>query len=530
MAESPRIVDGLGLEELKSLIVQALEENARLKAENAELRDEIARLKGLKGRPTIKPSGMEKATEPAAKGQRKVGRRGAKRTKVTIDEIRDIKAGNVPEGARFKGWEEFLVQDMIVRPLTVLYRRERWQMPDGGTIVAPLPAGITTHFGPELKRFVLAQYHQGQTTIPRLLALLEGLGIIISKRQLVRLLIKSQDTFLDEARDVLRTGLGAASWITVDDTGARHKAKNGVCTHIGNDQFAAFITTGSKSRLNFLELLNAGDTRHLINTAATAYMREHNLSGKVIALLLDHATTRFTDRATWTAHLQALGITALEVHPDPVRVATEAALWGSIAAQGLLDDTVIVSDGAGQFDVGHHAACWVHAERLVHKLDAFTDDRRAAKEAIRDRIWTLYADLKAYARAQTSQVKGAPEAKAELAARFDAIFTTKTCFVTLDRLLKRLHAKKADLLMVLERPDTPLHTNGSESDIRCHVTRRKVSGGTRSDLGRDCRDAFLGLMKTCTRQSIRFWDYLGCRLDVPGAANVPLLPDLIRPP
>ena len=541
MAESPRIVDGLGLEELKSLLVQALEENARqrtefadlreenarLKAENVELREEIARLKGLKGRPKIKPSGMEKATEPVAKaanGQRRIGRRGAKRTKVTIDETKDIKAENVPAGARFKGYEEFLVQDMIVRPLTVLYRRERWLLPDGKTIVASLPAGITTHFGPELKRFVLAQYHQGQTTIPRLLALLQDLGVDISKRQLVRLLIKSQETFLGEARDVLRTGLQAASWITVDDTGARHKAQNGVCTHIGNDQFAAFITTRSKSRLNFLELLNAGDTTHLINDAAIAYMREHNLSGKVIALLCGHATMRFADRAVWTAHLEALGITALEVHPDPVRIATEGALWGSICAQGLIEDTVIVSDGAGQFDVGHHAACWVHGERLVHKLDAFTEDRRTAKETIRDRIWQLYADLKAYARAPT------PEAKADLANRFDAIFTTTTCFATLDRLLKRLHAKKADLLMVLDRPDTPLHTNGSEGDIRSHVTRRKVSGGTRSDLGRDCRDAFLGLIKTCAKQSISFWDYLGCRLGVAGSANVPLLPALIRPP
>ena len=239
-------------------------------------------------------------------------------------------------------------------------------------------------------------------------------------------------------------------------------------------------------------------------------------------MLAGHATTRFADRAAWTAHLTTLGITKLDVHPDPVRVATEGALWGSIAAQGLLDDTVIVSDGAGQFDVSHHAACWVHAERLVHKLDAFSEDRRTAKEAIRDRIWQLYADLKAYACAPTLV------AKTELAARFDAIFTTKTCFVTLDRLLKRLHAKKSDLLMVLERPDVPLHTNGSEQDIRSHVTRRKVSGGTRSDLGRDCRDAFLGLMKTCAKQSVRFWDYLGCRLAVPGAPNVTLLPALIR--
>lgn len=113
--------------------------------------------------------------------------------------------------------------------------------------------------------------------------------------------------------------------------------------------------------------------------------------------------------------------------------------------------------------------------------------------------------------------------------RFDAIFTSETGFVMLDRQLKRLLALKADLLKVLDRPDVPLHTNGSESDIRTHVTRRKVSGGTRSDAGRDCRDAFLGLMKTCAKHAIRFWDYLGARLGVNGAASVPLLPDLIRP-
>ena len=82
---------------------------------------------------------------------------------------------------------------------------------------------------------------------------------------------------------------------------------------------------------------------------------------------------------------------------------------------------------------------------------------------------------------------------------------------------------------MLERPNIPLHTNGSENDIRAHVTRRKVSGGTRSDKGRDCRDAFLGLIVTCAKQAIRFWDYLGDRLGVPGAASVPKLPDLIHP-
>ena len=524
MAESPDI-DGVGLEELKSLLVQVLEDNAGLKAEVAELRDENARLKGLKGRPDIKPnkpSGMQAACEPAAKTPRKKGRRGSKRAKLTIDETKVLAPPNVAAGARFKGYEDFVVQDLVIETQTTLYRRERWQLATGETGVAPLPAGITSHFGPGLERFVLAQYHQGQTTMPRLAALPQGLGLDISKRQLARLRIDGQQAFLAEARDVLRTGLQVASWITVDDTGARHKARNGVCTQIGNDAFSAFVTTQSKSRLNFLDVLNAGDTTHLVNEAATAYMRGHDLPHAMIARLAAQPQRRLADRAAWTAHLDQLGIAPLAGHHDPVRIATEGALWGNLVDQGLIDGTVIVSDGAGQFDVGEHALCWVHAERLVHKLDAFTEERRVAKEAIRALIWQLYADLKAYALAPTTA------AKAELSERFDTIFATTTCFALLNRQLKRLHAKKAKLLAVLDRPDVPLHPNGSENDIRSHVTRRKVSGGTRSDLGRDCRDAFLGLMKTCAKQGVRFWDYLGCRLGVPGAQVVAGLPALIR--
>ena len=113
-------------------------------------------------------------------------------------------------------------------------------------------------------------------------------------------------------------------------------------------------------------------------------------------------------------------------------------------------------------------------------------------------------------------------------ARFDRIFLRRTGFVTLDRLLKRLHANKAELLMVLERPEIPLHTNGSENDIRCYVTRRKVSAGTRSDAGRDCRDAFLGLAKTCDKLGIAVWDYLGSRLKVAGHILVQPLDHYVR--
>jgi hypothetical protein len=125
-------------------------------------------------------------------------------------------------------------------------------------------------------------------------------------------------------------------------------------------------------------------------------MRQRALAGPVIARLAEHPGRFFANRAAWTAHLDRLGISALTVNPDPVTVATEGALWGSIKAHGFLPDTVIVSDDARQFNVGQHGLCWVHAERLVHKLDTFTDEHRIAQRRIRSLIWRFYCDLKAY--------------------------------------------------------------------------------------------------------------------------------------
>jgi hypothetical protein len=523
MTKPPPNVEAFSPFVLKPLTLGLLEENARLASENAALREEIARLKGLKGKPDIKPpskpSGMDKATEKRP-GRDKKRRRGAKTPSAPVEE-RVVAVPDIPPGSRFKGYEDFTIQDLKIEPRVVRYRRERWLTPDGRTVLAPLPVGIGDHFGPEVKRFILAQYHQGQTTVPRLVELLRMLGMEISKRQVVRILTDANEVFVTEAREVLRAGLIHGRWISVDDTGARHQGQNGFCTQIGNDAFTFFATTGSKSRANFLGLLRAGHGDYALNDQAFAYMRRRRLAGPVIARLAAHPARAFADHAAWQAHLDALGIAGMKVNPDPVMVATEGALWGAVTAHGYLDGTVIVSDDAGQFNVGEHALCWVHAERLIHKLDTFTETARKAKDKVRALIWWLYADLKAY-RADPD-----PRRKAELKARFDRIFTQQTGFATLNRLLARLHANKAELLRVLDRPEIPLHTNGSENDIRCQVIRRKISGTTRSDHGRDCRDAFLGLAKTCRKLGVSFWDFLGTRLGAAGATPVPQLSGLV---
>lgn len=495
-----------------------------LQTENQALRDEVTRLKGLPPRPPIRPSGMEKATEAGAgaKGRkRSKQRRGAKRDRDAVTKEIVVKA-KVPAGSRFKGFEDILVRDLQLSAEVIRYRRERWLTPMGETVVAPLPTGIVGGFGPELRRFLLAAHIQGQVTMERLTALLNGIGVEISKRQVVRLLSHPLDSFVAEDQAVLRAGLSTARWITVDDTGARHARKDGITTQIGHDAFTIFRTGTSKSRENFLSLLRAGHTDHVINPVALGYMRERGLAGPVIALLEAHPNKIFADAAAWAAHLARLGIDQLAVTPDPVRIATEGALWGAINHHGLLNGTVIVSDDAGQFRVGEHALCWVHAERLVHKLVPVTAAQRRAVEITRTLIWWLYADLKAWKR------DICPRRAAALKARFDRIFTRRTGYALLDRLLARLHRRKSDLLRVLQRPEIPLHTNGSENDIRACVIKRKISGGTMSDAGRTARDVMLGLMKTCGKLRVSFFRYLGDRLHIPGAITIPQLPDLVR--
>ena len=135
------------------------------------------------------------------------------------------------------------------------------------------------------------------------MAVLGGIGIGISKRQVVRLLTSRLDGLIAEERDVLRTGLATARWVTVDDTAARHARQDGVTTQIGDERFAAFRTGASKSRQAFLSLLRAGHGEYVINDAALACMRGRALAGPVIEQLAAHPTKGLPAYAASSASL-----------------------------------------------------------------------------------------------------------------------------------------------------------------------------------------------------------------------------------
>jgi hypothetical protein len=516
-------LEDLSVAELRSLVVSLLESVAQLEAKVAALTEENARLKGLKGRPTLKPSGMEKGTDPSSPPSGKAGRRQRRReprrsksARLIVDEERVVPLAPQP-GWRFKGFKVYTIQDLVVETRVVRYWRPCYRTPEGKLIIAPLPPEVTGHFGANLVRYLLSQHYQCRVTMPLLHQQLQDLGILISAGQISNLLTKGHDAFHAEKAAVKQAGLETARWISVDDTGARHLGINGVTTQIGDDRFTSFDTVASKSRLMFLMTLRGAFQDYVINPAALIYLHEHDAPETLIDRLIEPDDRVFADEDVWTDHLIALGITGAKA----VRLASEAAVAGSLDHHGLLQDAVIVSDGAGQFDVLRHGLCWIHAERLIHRLVTVTEEQRAAVALVRHLIWWFYRDLKLY------RTDPSARARASLKARFDRIFTRTTGFAELDELLARLKLRKAELLVTLERPEVPLNTNSSERDVRDPVTLRKISGGTRAEDGRRCRDTFLSIKKTCQKNAISFWDYLGDRLGI-ATKTIRHLPDIIR--
>jgi hypothetical protein len=514
---------------VKSLLV-LLEQYSQIIQQQAEeidlLKDEVRVLKGEKKRPTFKPSQLDKETEKSRKGDTKTtkdkkrpgSKKRSKNAELTIHEDQIIQPTDpIPPGSRFKGYRDFVVQELVIDTKNTRYRLARWETPDGQALTGQLPRQLSgRHYGPHLIGYVLYQHHHCQVTQPLLLEQLREWGIDISNGEINHLLSEGKSDFHQEKNDILNTGLAVSDYVTVDDSGARHQGKNGYVTQIGNEHFAWFESTGSKSRINFLELLCAGDKGYRINDDALSYWHKQKLPQTPLSRLERHPIRYLADAERWEAHLDELEITTARHR----RIATEGALLGNVQQGGRCQDLVIVSDDAGQFNILLHALCWIHTERLIHTLIPLNSGHREDIAKIRGDIWDFYRDLKDY------KDQPCPDQKATLKTRFDTLFTQRTRYELLNQLLKRIHKNRSELLLVLERPEIPLHTNGSEGDIRDYVKKKKVSGGTRSATGRQCRDTFASLKKTCRKQGISFWQYLLDRLS--GTGEILPLPELIR--
>jgi uncharacterized small protein (DUF1192 family) len=508
-------------EDQKSPLVQLLLRIIQEQAEEiALLKDEIAKLKGQKPRPKIPPS---KVSNDAKHNKNQANTANdsfvsshSRRQK--RKEQRTIEPEFIPENARFKGYENYFVQDLRIESVEIQFRLALYITSDGQRIRGKLPAGYSQgHFSAELQAYCIAQYFQCHVTEPLLLRQLYEMGIDMSPAELNNILIQGKESFHQEKEEVRDAGLRHSDFLNVDDTSSRHQGRNGYCTAIGSPLFSCFESTESKSRINFLRVLQGSQPLYAITKECLNYAFEMRADNETLGRLERYEGKRFANKDAWELFLRKQQITS----ENDIRIITEAALAGGTIALGIdLMNLPIVSDAARQFTLFINMLCWVHEERHYRKLIPISEIERLETEKIRGEIWDYYEALKTY--------KSSPcvNQQIQLAKRFDEIFNAIYRSDALKSLMAQTRSRKEGLLQVLKYPLLPLHNNDCERDIREYAKRRKISGSTRSEIGRKARDTFTSLKKTCQKHRISFWNYILDRLT--GERNVPRLAVLIQ--
>jgi Transposase IS66 family len=507
------------VEEQRKLIDKLSKQLQNQKERIEQLETELRAKKKLKGKPKLSASLLNQPEEKEQKSDKRAGSaKSSKKSNFEIDEEITIQPNSIPEDAKFNGYRNYDVQELIIKRHNIRFQIAEYVTIDGKTVVGELPTEYQgRHYGPGLVCYVMYQHYQCRVPQPLIYEQLREWGIDISTGQVNRLLNEEHQIFEQEQHQVLKAGLETATYIHTDDTGARHNGKNGYCTVIGNEDFAYFHSSNSKSRENFLEILQAGAEKYVLNEDAKVYLENYQIPQKHLSEISYSDEPLATTKEKWHEHLLSIGITGIKT----VRILTEAALLGGLSIEGRHEPLRILSDGAGQFNVMQHGLCWVHIERGLRKLEGDNEQERKNIVEMQELLWGYYQELKQY------QQQPSNEVSSRLQDKFDEMFGR--CYIRhglLNGVLNQIRNHKIELLQVLKCPEFPLHNNAAETDIREYVTRRKISGGTRSELGRRARDTFVGLKKTCRKLGISFWNYLTSRLH--GSEQLLSLSDVIR--
>jgi len=510
---------------LLNLVEDLQAEVTRLREENQHLRDELARQQGLPARPTF--PARRSAPPPDHSSERERHTPTPRRRRRTLEQVvvhrietLECPRASLPPDARFKGYVECTVQDVVVRAANVRFRRAKWYAPaTRQTIVAPLPPGYQGQFGPGVRALVLALGYGSHVSQAKIGAFLGDLGVLISAGQVSNLLVQGQDAFHAEAEAIGAAGLASSPWQHLDDTATPVGGATQHCHVLGNPLYSRYQTTPRKDRLTVLDVLRNGQPRgYLVDAEARAMLAAVPLAAATRQGLAKLPTERGLDEAELTRRL-AEHVPRLS-HADGQRV-REALALAAERARDAPRVRLLVCDDAPQF-VGVTEAiqlCWIHEGRHYQKLDPRVPHHRTVLRRFRRRFWRYYRQLLAYRDAPS------PAAAGRLRRSFDRLFATETGYAALDRRIALTRGHKAALLQVLDHPEVPLHNNPAELAVRRRVRKRKVSYGPQSAAGVRAWDTFQTVAATAAKLGVSFYAYLQDRLS---QTNVlPALADLI---
>lgn len=507
--------------------IEELSANLRVtRIENQQLRDEINRLKGEQGQPGIKANVTQSVAKHSSEKERskpRVRHKKSKKASIVInrEEVVKVNRESLPADARFKGYEEVVIQDILLSADNVRFRKEKWYSPSQHqTYLAALPAGYAGQFGPGLKSLVPTLYFGGQMTEPKILEFLGYAGIQISPGQISGLLTKGQEEFHAENEAVCEAGLQSSPEQHVDDTPTRVNGQNYYCHILCNSVYTSYHTRPHKDRLTVLDVLRNGRSRIFrFNAEALSYLEGLPFSKITRQTLQTCLSEDVFDEDTFLARLKK----NLPNLPAQQRKAMidAAAVAAYHAELGVAVIQTLICDDAPQFKwlTRSMMLCWVHEGRAYKKLLPVVGYHRELLENFLKQFWEFYDRLLNY-RAQPT-----PKDAVQLETEFDELFATQTGYGELDKRIAKTQSKKASLLLVLKHPELPLHNNPAELAARFRVRKRDVSFGPRTEDGRQAWDTFMTLAATTKKLGVSFYEYIRDR--VTKRYSIPPLDELI---
>jgi hypothetical protein len=491
------------------------------------LRDENNRLKGEQGKPNIKPPTPPTpppnySSEPERHRRAERGKRG-KRNAIQIDreQTLTVDPAILPPDATFKGYEEVVVQDVVIRTDNVLFRKEVfYARSTNQSYRAPLPRGYSGEFGPGIHALVLVLAFGCLVSEAKIRELLTNVGVQIAEGTISNLLIKDHTRFHAEAEVVYQAGLQSSPWQQIDDTGTRVNGQNQHRQISCNPLYTSYHTTTSKDRLSVLDVLRGGQPRRFrLNAEALGYLDRVNVAQvtrqRVCALPWNQDLDEPTLATLLAHHVPHLGDQARKWIMDAMAVAAYHAQTTYPVVQ------LLVCDDAPQWAWLTEAigGCWVHEGRHYKKLSPTIAHHRQVLDHFLDDFWSFYDDLRAY------QAQPTVAERVRLDAAFDTLFATTTDYWALNDRIGKTRSRKAVLLAVLAHPEIPLHNNAAELGARQRVRKRDVSFGPRTVEGAKAWDTFMSLADTTRKLGVSFYHYIHDRIR--GDGQIPPLADLI---
>jgi hypothetical protein len=518
------------IQRLLNLIEKVSADLRDAQIENQRLRDEVNRLKGDQGKPDIKGNTPKADSQDhsSEKERRKPRERhkSSKQAKVEInrEQVVEVDPAILPPDAKFKGYVDVVVQDIVVRTDNVLFHKAKYYAASTQkSYQADLPRGYTGQFGPGIQALTLALYYGMQASEPKILEFYENVGIQISEGELSNWLIKDQESFHAEKDRVYEAGLRSSPCQHIDDTVTRVDGQNQHCHVVCNPVYTAYHTRPNKDRLSVLDVLRNGRERLFrLNAETLGYLKGLPLSKAVWGILQNWAAEggeQDLDEVTFLERLKTdlpnLGKQQCKALIDAAAVAAYHAEteWPVIQA--------LICDDAPQFNWLTYVMmlCWVHEGRPYKKLMPVVALHRQMQDDFLKRFWDYYHQLLAYKQQPT------PEESVRLEAGFDTLFATHSGYDELDKRIAKTQAKKASLLLVLKHPELPLHNNPAELGARQRVRKRDVSFGPRTQDGVRAWDTFASLVATAKKLDVSFYHYLFDRIS--GANQIPPMADLV---